>query len=354
MKFTFLILLFIGQIGSSANLDLNYKKSVSIYNGLKTSDRLIDFVFASDKKTTTEDIKFLQQLRNSVGQSNIFQAKIIANAIFLDGNKIKIEIVNAPLGEYLINGNRITVSPDKPLKVTFKEIQNALNSKFSKFNLFINKAEALGLLLTVPLSIYGLGAIVTGGGCAFIKNKFGDEDKKSFTAVAKSCSKTASAWLYQAWKFYDSLVNSQDILEGECVAGGPNNKFGNLVRLRLNDESSSGQAGQLYFQANADKKQVRIFLDGFDPYNKTTGELHPLQPGFNFLYFGDDETAASLFFNELQNKCATGGTTALSAFLKDPKIKKGLTNLAKESNKKRSAENKKSPASNLTSDKATN
>lgn len=313
--------------------DETYTASVSMFNRLKTGKDLLNFVFAFDKKTATEDKKYIENLMYSIGMEKPLTAKYSNNSFYLDGNKIKIDVLNSALGEYSVNGTLITLSPNRPLKLMFKQIEAAISPKYSKYEyFFMSRAEAAGPIAIAAASVYGLGAVVTGGGCAVLGVGFGGTSKETLTKIGTTCSKTALAWPYYAWKLYDATINGDDITEGVCEKSGPKNKFGDMVRLKLNNIMHA----EILLKADAKSKTFGVYNDGYDPKNETYDQIHEADPKYNWLYIGDDKDKAIAFIDKLQQACTSGGTAALNKLIQsDKSIKKGLTELSKKAGEAR-------------------
>jgi hypothetical protein len=335
----------------SMSPEKNYENSIQMYNNLNKGSDLVKVLFRVSKKTSAEDKKFIEDLKYSIANVDLPKAKLMGNFISLDRNKIKIEIVNAAKGLFSINGSFFELNPDKSLKQTFKEIEIALGAKYSKYELLLmNKANAVGPLIAV-MGVYGVGFVVTGAGCAMTATNFFSwkkiDDTESKEKAVGQCTKISLKWPYYAWYLYDQIENGREIKDGSCEKGGPKNKFGDLVKLNLNNDILL----PILLKADSKNKFIGIYGDTYDSKNQTYNQVFE-ENEFNISYYiGDDKKKAIEFIEKLQKACAVGGTEALNKLINSDKtIRNGLTTLVKESNKVKSSEvgssgvqNKKAP-----------
>lgn len=322
----------------------SYESSIALYNRMKNGQELFDRVFSNDKNKSAEDKKFIADLRNSLGNEVLPKAKINGNTIFL-GN-MKISIISATSAEYLINGKTVKINPSKPLKATFKDIENALRVEYSKLEfLFLNRAEAANPVLIGTAAVYGVGAFIAGGGCAALGVGFGGAYLENLKKTARMCSEIAVTWPYALWTFIDDMKNGNEIIEGSCEKSGPQNQHGNLVKLRTRDDigkrymdKRSQELGhykkEYYFKTDEKSGKARIFIKGHNPKTQLYDQVYEPE-AFETLFYNINNQkggaqALSNYVKNLENVCAKGGSEALNKLIQtDSSVSQGLIKIGK-------------------------
>lgn len=362
---TFLSALFMAStcLGSTPS---HFEAPIAMYNRINTGTELVNLIFSYNDKYTPDDKKFIAELKKDIEGEVLPKAKVTGKTIFLEKSNTKIEILSATSGEYMINGKTVKLSPSRPLRTTFKEIENALSTTQSKYEFFfVNRAEAAGPVAIAAAAVYGLGAIVTGGTCATLGLGFGGLKPENLAKVGRVCSEVAVAWPYAAWSFYDDIQNSHEVIEGSCEKNGPNNQFGNLVKLRTRDDLGKRYLSkeekeleiykkEYYFKTDEKTGKVRVFLKGYDSKNNTYDQVHePTAYENMFLNINDQEggrLALTSYIKNLEEVCAKGGTAALNKLIKsDSKVSNGLINIAKLDPSKNSSKKSNKTGENSTS-----
>lgn len=323
--------------------------AIAAYNNLRSEIELAHLIFLQHPKLTDDDLLFIKNLKQDLKLSSDPQsplkAKLVGSTLFLGNQRIKIEIISATQGIFNINGREIRISPERSVKSTFKEIDLALQSQFSKFNyLFMPQAHALGFVGTAALSVYGVGALISAYGCAAFNGVKNKKNLAEIKKIALSCGALAATWPYRGWKFYDGITKGVQIQSGECLPPSEKNPFGNLVHLKLSDDILSGKSVEIYLKPESKTTTVTIFQKPLNITNnanttnmsktaknnekKSSDIIEPLKPWENYLFVGDDQNKAYTFAEQLEKVCAAGGTPALNALIKkDSAIQNKLTEL---------------------------
>lgn len=326
-KFFFIFLLFSFSIGNASIQLFNPVEVVNRYNQFKNTSELAKFIFAFDKRSTSEDRKTIAQYLNSSDLTSLSKASINGSTIILDSKPaVQLQIDQTSPGSFILNGKKIKIHPGRPFKLTFKEIENAIFSTQSKYEFLFGRPAVAGAPAII-LGIYGLGALVTGGICSVFGSGFGGTAKE----ILKVCGDAALKWPKTLWDFIDGIRNGKDIEGGSCVGPSPQNKFGNLVQLKLKDQNTSDIG--VYFKTDPKTNLVKLYFLAYDPKAGTYDQIHEKDETTLQYFVGGNTSAAKEFVSKLESTCKTGGTTALNKLITDkPEIKKGLSKLVQDWN----------------------
>ncbi len=329
MKFFILLcsgLFSYSQAYSSSFSSLN--ESISVYNQLETASDLVRIL--SESKHSEADTKFIKKIEIAIASDKSLKAKVSGKKIFLE-NKIAIEVLNPYAGLFLVNSKEVLISPDRSIQTVLAEIQSALDAKYGFLDtLLIPKANAVGPVGLAALSVYGVGAVVTGAGCATLGYGFGGFNSITTEAVLNKCTKVAAAWPYYAWKFYAALKYSHEIKSGECVTPA-NGKYGSLLKINFHD-GVDGKPVEIYFKADVKSSSVSVFENSYNPKTHEFDQILEREPRYNQFYIGNDITAAAKLIETMQQACRSGGTPELNKLIKkDSAIRNGFSKLSENS-----------------------
>ena len=332
------ILLFVAAVvfclsGKAETKKLQIGEVVSRYNNFKVVSELIQVVFAFDKRTTSEDRKLIAQYLKSSGTTKLTRAALAKSHIVIEANpSIKIEPDLTTPGIFKINGKKVKILPGRSLRQTFAEIENAIYSKHSKLELIFGQKAFAGIPALV-LGIYGIAALATGGICAAVGFGFGGSAKE----VLELCSEAVLKWPKTLWDFIDGIRNGKDIEAGTCTGPSPQNKFGNLVQLKMKDQNASDIG--VYFRVDPKTNLPKVYFLAYDPKANTYDQIHEKDEATLQYFVGGNVAAAKDFISMLETACKTGGTELLNKMIAEtPEVKKSLSKLVKDWNSRSPAQ----------------
>lgn len=296
LSFLVVIQLFVAAISWAAVLpETQLSQAISTYNSF---DKVAELAKILAINASAEDKSFLQSLDNGL----LLKAKVQGSRIFFEGISPVVTLVSLKDQIHLLVGEQdIFIASKISIAKALNQIQTLLNSKQSKFNLFVPNANAAGIA-AAAVSIYAAGAIIAASGCVGLVYAVGGAKDE----MAHKCAAITLAWPFYLYKLFDSIKNGDQIIAGEC--GEKTNDY-QVIKLKLKNNPSYTDRPLELRISNDGKKFFAIerLADGKIKYQDESPHWMA----------GDDKVKAAEFTNQLRLICVAGGTAALNRSLRE-------------------------------------